>query len=327
MSGMLSQNLLFPEIVGKSPRLVAALHRVPILSQKGVDVLLLGETGTGKELFAKAIHYHGAGHGGPFVPVNCGALPDQLFESEMFGHTKGAYTDATSYSKGLVAEADGGTLFLDEVNALSQSAQVKLLRFIHDKRYRRLGSPAESEANVRIIAATNAELDKLVAEKQFREDLYFRLKSFTIRIPPLRERMSDLGLLVEHFMDKFCRRHCVGPKSISTEAVHAMMNYSWPGNVRELEGIIHQAVLYTEESVIRRDHLDPAITTNHTEHVSSTLDDVRNAAREVAEREYLINLLLRNGSNMTKTAEAVGRDRRTLQRLVRKHNIDRQNLI
>lgn len=303
-------------LIGESPALLASTSRIPIAAQCDVTVLLQGETGTGKELFARAIHYQSERHGKPFIPVNCGALPDHLFENEFFGHAKGAYTDASSVAKGLVAEAEGGTLFLDEVDTLSHAAQIKLLRFLQDREYRPLGASSSIVANVRVIAATNADLASKVESQSFRQDLYYRLKAFPIVIPPLRERMEDIPLLVDHFVQLFTQQHKLSPKPVAESALQKLMCYRWPGNVRELECTILQAVMLSRSAKIEAvDITLPDDTAAPAANATPTLQDL--------ERDYILNILSNHKGNVTHAARAAGKHRRSFQRLLRKHGIDR----
>ena len=240
-----NEALHFGALVGQSESFVRAIKNIPPLAQFDATVLICGETGTGKELFARAIHYHSSRRNKPFIPVNCAALPDHLFENELFGHVKGAFTDASSSEKGLIAEAEGGTLVFDEVDTLSPAAQAKLLRFLQNGEYRPLGSSRSVTASVRIIAATNTDLFDRVKAKLFREDLYFRLNALSVTIPPLRERSEDIAHLSNHFLTQYAREHNTERRGISSEALQKLMAYEWPGNVRELEGLILRALVLT----------------------------------------------------------------------------------
>ena len=231
-----NEALHFGALVGESESFVRAIKNILPLAQSDATVLICGETGTGKELFARAIHYHSPRRNKPFIPVNCAALPDHLFENELFGHVKGAFTDASSSEKGLIAEAEGGTLILDEVDTLSPAAQAKLLRFLQNGEYRPLGSSRSVTANVRIIAATNTDLFDRVKAKLFREDLYYRLNALSVIIPPLRERTEDIVHLSNHFLTQYAKERNTERRAISSEALRKLMAYEWPGNVRELEG-------------------------------------------------------------------------------------------
>ena len=251
-----NEALHFGALVGESESFVRAIKNIPPLAQSDATVLICGETGTGKELFARAIHYHSPRRNKPFIPVNCAALPDHLFENELFGHVKGAFTDANSSEKGLIAEAEGGTLILDEVDALSPAAQSKLLRFLQNGEYRPLGSSRSVTANVRIIAATNADLFDRVKAKLFREDLYFRLNALSLIIPPLRERIEDIVHLSNHFLTQYARERNTERRSISSDALHKLMAYEWPGNVRELEGVILRALVLTTSSSLQPEDMN-----------------------------------------------------------------------
>ncbi|KAA0242848.1 MAG: sigma-54-dependent Fis family transcriptional regulator [Candidatus Brocadia sp. AMX2] len=232
------------------------IEKIPSLAWSDATVMIYGETGTGKELIARAIHYNSHRHGKPFIPVNCGALPDHLIENELFGHAKGAFTDASTAEKGLIAEAEGGALFLDEVDTLSSSAQIKLLRFLQDKEYRHLGSSKSRGADVRVIAATNSNLWYLVETKRFREDLYYRLNVLSVTLPPLRERVSDIPLLAAHFLTRYAKQNRRGLLHLSGDAMQKLIHYPWSGNVRELEGVIQRAAVLCASSVLEPEDID-----------------------------------------------------------------------
>src|SRR5215475_317006 len=243
-------------MVGESPCFLRVIEQIPFLAECQATVLISGETGSGKEVMARAVHYQSPRNGKPFIPVNCGALPDHLFENELFGHAKGAYTDASSAQQGLIAEAETGTLFLDEVDALSQSGQVKLLRFLQDGEYRPLGSSRTFTANVRIIAATNTDLIERVKAKLFREDLYYRLNALSVIVPPLRERTEDIVHLSNHFLLEYAKEHNTTRRGISSEALRKLMDYEWPGNVRELEGLILRALVLTFSATLQPEDIN-----------------------------------------------------------------------
>ena len=243
-------------VIGESPCFLGVVEKIPLLAGCDATVMITGETGSGKEVIARAIHYQSPRCGRPFIPVNCGALPDHLFENELFGHVKGAFTDASSAEKGLIAEAEGGTLFLDEVDALSPSAQVKLLRFLQNGEYRPVGSSRTVTANVRIIAATNADLSQRVKAKLFREDLYFRLNALSVIIPPLRERTEDIVHLSNHFLTQYARERNTERRAISSDALRKLMAYEWPGNVRELEGVILRALVLTTSATLQPEDIN-----------------------------------------------------------------------
>jgi two-component system, NtrC family, response regulator GlrR len=306
-------------VVGESPALQEAIRKVPRLGASEANVLISGETGTGKELFARAIHYASARHARPFIPVNCGALPDTLFENEVFGHEKGAYTDASTAGVGLLAVAERGTFFLDEVDSLSLGSQAKLLRVMQDREYRPLGSQRPVRGDVRFIAAANTPLAERVAAREFRADLYYRLNVLTLNLPTLAQRRDDIPLLARHFLTRFARECGKAVPTLSPESIRRLTEYSWPGNIRELESVILRALVLSDEDVLTTHCIDlpdrvplpPAVAG------SSSLP-IADAVYEF-ERQYLANLLTQHNSNVTHAAEAAGKDRRTFQRLLRRH--------
>jgi len=310
-------------LVGESGCFRQALEKIPQFACSDATVLILGETGTGKELFARAIHYHGPRKGKPFIPVNCGALPDQLLENELFGHTRGAFTDAFSQQHGLVAEAEGGTLFLDEIETLSLHAQTKLLRFLQDREYRPLGMPKGKIADVRVIAATNADLRQRIAEKQFREDLYYRLNVLSVPVPSLRERIEDISRLTLHFLQRFSRPHGAGPAQLSPAALQKLLAHSWPGNVRELEGVIQRAVLSASSGMLQPEDIDVPVPYQKIASVAVSLRQAKECAVREFERTYLTALLVASRGNVTHAAKAAGKERRAFQRLLRKYGLIR----
>lgn len=313
-------------LVGESEAFLRQVEQIPLLAGSDATVLICGETGTGKELFARAIHYHSSRQGKPFIPVNCGALPDQLFENELFGHERGAFTNAFTRQAGLVEEAEGGTLFLDEIDTLSLTGQTKLLRFLQDKQYRPLGRSKNKAADVRVIVATNTDLRHLVMEKRFREDLYYRLNVLSLAVPPLRERLEDVPLLATHFLREYGGHHGESPRRLSLEAAQKLLGYSWPGNVRELEAIIRRAVVLRTSSILQADDIGlPGSDKDDEESalVTGSLQTSKAHAVRAFERTYLAKLLASCKGNVTHAAKAAGKDRRTLQRLLRKHGIDR----
>ena len=309
-------------LVGESPSFLRVIERIPLFSNADAAVMITGETGTGKDLVARALHYQSSRRGRPFVPLNCGAMPDTLVENELFGHVRGAFTDASSNEAGLLSEADGGTLFLDEVDALGPAAQVKLLRFLQTWEYRPLGSSRMRRADLRIIAATNADLPRLVAEHRFRQDLFYRLDILRLHLPPLRERPGDVALLAQRFLEKYAARHAREPLSFSAAALAKLSQHNWPGNVRELETVVQRAVLLSPGTVLQPEDLDlpgrSAVPGGET-----SLRQIRGRAVEIAERTCLIEALAAHAGNVSQAARSVGKERRTFQRLLRKHGIDR----
>ena len=238
-------------LIGESPELVAAIRQTPKFAASDAAVLLNGETGTGKEIFARAIHYLSPRAANPFIPVNCGAIPSELMENELFGHEPGAFTGAEAATRGLIAEAEGGTLFLDEIDTLPLQTQVKLLRFLQDHVYRPLGAGKLCGANIRVIAASNAKLESAVRAGRFRADLFYRINVLSLSLPPLRERRQDIMLLARHFAVECAREMKIAPKEFSPAALHKLTSYHWPGNVRELQNIIQRAIVLVEDNVIR----------------------------------------------------------------------------
>jgi DNA-binding NtrC family response regulator len=295
-------------------------------------VLICGATGTGKELAGRAIHYLGGRRDHPFVPVNCGGIPDTLLESEFFGHERGAFTDARDRRQGLLAEARGGTLFLDEVEAMSSRAQVVLLRFLQDQRFRPLGASGMVTADVRIIAATNADLEELVRRNQFRRDLLFRLSVLIVPLPALRERTGDPALLAQAFLNRFSETYRRPPKRLSAASIEWLGQHDWPGNVRELESTILRAYLVGKSEEIdlagadqsRPSPIDAPVAAD----VSNDTDGPRPFRQAKAsavfefERAYLTDLLRCAGGNLSLAARRAEKDRSTLKRLLRRHGIE-----
>jgi two-component system NtrC family response regulator len=282
-----------------------------------VNVLVLGENGTGKELVANAIHEAGPRREHPFVPINCGAIPENLLESELFGHEKGAFTDAHRAREGKFELADKGTLFLDEIGDVPLHLQVKLLRFLQDHVVQHVGGRESLHVDARVVAATNRDVKAMVADGRFREDLFFRLGVITIQVPPLRERGDDLRLLAEYFLEFYGRQHKRRIKGFTQAALRAVMAHPWPGNVRELENKMQRAVILSQDAYLRPEDLDlePA---GGTAEPLPTLQ----AARDEAERRLLVEALTRNAGNVTRAAREIDVSRPTLHDLLRKHGLD-----
>ncbi len=318
-------------LVGRSPAFQDSLRLLARIAETDAPVLIEGETGTGKEVAARAIHYGGARRENPFLPVNCGAIPEHLIENELFGHVRGAYTDARGNQAGLVALANGGTLFLDEVEALSPKGQVALLRFLQDFTYRPLGGRHEERANVRIVAATNIKLLDLVRAKAFRIDLYYRLQILYLRLPPLRERTGDPALLADHFMNAFSARYGGKAKRFS-EASRALLDAcAWPGNVRELENLVHRAFLLGADDVVDvpRDWLalDEAGSAERPARAGFPLELGFNEAKarliDEFECAYIAHVLAQTNGNVSQAARRCGKERRAFGKLLKKHGIDK----
>jgi two-component system response regulator GlrR len=320
-------------LIGESGSYRGMLALLEKIAGYDATVLIVGETGTGKELAARAIHYMGRRADKPFIPVNCGALPDHLIENELFGHGKGAYTDARESQAGLIAQAEGGTLFLDEVDALSPKAQVSLLRFLQDGQYRPLGGSKMESADVRILAASNVDLGELVSLEKFRADLHYRLNVMELDVPPLRARGGDIVLLARHFIAEAACRYQIPARELHPDTIHWLNSQAWPGNIRELRNRIQREFLMTEGPVIhisngsqthgehpldRRQQADrrqiPADTLNFNEAKQQAMQDF--------ERGHLIRLMRQSLGNVSQAARLAGKERRTLGKLLKKHRIE-----
>ncbi len=309
------------QMVGVSAPMAALFEMVRAIAPASSTVLITGESGTGKELIARAIHGLSSRSGGPFVSVNCGAMPDTLLESELFGHVKGAFTDAHASKKGLFEAASGGTLFLDEVSETTAAMQVKLLRALQDRRIRRVGGTDEIEVDVRVIAATNAPLEDLVREKRFREDLYYRLQVIPIHAPPLRERRDDIPLLAEHFLSRFARQMGKRVAKVSDAAMECLKRYAWPGNVRELENVIERAVAFETTEAVLPERLPDAIRSPARAGATAVLGpgfDLDEHLRSI-EARLLTEAMERSGGDRARAAEMLGVSPRSLRYLLQKH--------
>ncbi len=302
------------ELLGKSVRMQEVFDLVERFAPSPAPVLITGESGTGKELVAKAIHFQSPRKGAPFVAMNCAAIPDSLIESELFGHKRGAFTDARADRDGLFVQADGGTLFLDEIGELSLGMQAKLLRAIQEREVRPLGSSKTERVDLRIVAATNRDLDRRIAEGFFRSDLFYRLNVLVIALPPLRARLEDVPLLAEHFLIK-CAGRVNRPhvRGFDPGAARALMDYDWPGNVRELENVVERAVLYAEKDLVAAVDLPQQIKERKpSDALSSAV--ARGLTLAELEREYILQVLAAEGGNKTRAAQRLGLDRKTLYR-------------
>jgi two-component system response regulator GlrR len=322
------QELGLTNLVGRDPVFMQAISQLPRFARSDASVCITGETGTGKELCARALHHLSSRRRFPFIGVDCGAVPDQLFENEMFGHARGAFTDAHRDHRGLIAMAEGGTLFLDEIDSLPLSSQGKLLRFLQDRQFRALGSDRFEAANVRIVAATNRDLESAVSDRQFRSDLFFRLNVLRLRLPPLRERSDDVELLAFAAL-KDCTTADGGSTPIFTQpALKALSLYRWPGNVRELYNVVQRAVIAAEGGRILPEHLDLPVD-EHTgcREAGSDFRTLRAAAVAHFEKQYVEGLLRKHNGNVTHAAREARQDRRAFRRFIRKYNIDRRALI
>jgi two-component system response regulator AtoC len=290
-----------------------------------INVLITGESGTGKELVARAIHNLSKSNLDLFVPVNCGALPENLFESELFGHERGAFTGAIKRKPGLLEFANNGTFFFDEIGELTQSLQVKLLRMLEEKKIRRIGGQEEIKIDVKIISASNRNLEKAVKEKTFREDLFYRLSTFQIEVPPLRERTDDIIPLARHYLSEICKKNDYDEKIFTVDAENTLQEYSWPGNVRELQNVIGRTFILSSGNIIEVENLPIPVSRSNDLLASKFIDldyiTAKEAIFEKFEVEYLTYHLKNNAGNISKTAEKCGMDRRTIHRLIKKYNI------
>ena len=304
----------FHQILGKSKAIQAVFELIRRVADSPTNVLITGESGTGKELVAKALHYNSSRKEAPFIPVNCAAIPEQLLESELFGHMRGAFTDAKADKRGLFEEAQKGTLFLDEISELPLMLQAKILRAIQEREIRRVGATKPVSVDVRIIAATNLNLSEEVKHKRFREDLYYRLNVIELKLPPLRERLEDIPLLVAAFLKKCGEAGGKEVKSVSESALAMLMDYAWPGNVRELENVIERAVTLSRGEKISPDDLPQAVQGARGDR--RVLDEAAEKSLPLheIEKEYIKKILDKTGGNKYQAAHALGIDRKTLYR-------------
>ncbi|EHR71182.1 sigma-54 interacting regulator [Burkholderiales bacterium JOSHI_001] len=316
-----------PVMLGEAAAFRVALDLIQRTARCDAPALILGETGTGKELAARAIHYGSARRPAPFVPLNCGAVPETLFESELFGAERGAFTDARHSRSGLVAAAEGGTLFLDELDSLPLRAQVSLLRFLQDLVYRPVGGTRECQGNVRVIAAASPRLRELLKTGAFRDDLAFRLNVLEIEMPPLRDRPGDPRLLAEHYVARYVEQHSMTPRQLHPRSIEWMAAHSWPGNVRELDNLVRRALLLSDEALLR---LCPAavqaapelpLRDDDDEAPCTRFNDARDRAMQSFERQYLEKLMRVAAGNVTHAARLAGKERRLLGRMLKKHGL------
>ena len=310
----------FSQIIGTSGPMRQVYEQIAQVATTNTTVLVRGDSGTGKELIAHAIHYNSPRSKNAFIKVSCAALPDSLIEAELFGHEKGAFTGATARKKGRFELAEGGTLFLDEIGDINLSTQVKLLRVLQEKEFERLGGTASVKANVRVIAASNADLEKAIAAGTFREDLYYRLNVFSIFVPPLRERKTDILLLADSFLEKYTIEHGKSVKRIATPAIDMLMTYHWPGNVRELENCIERAVLVCNENVIHARHLPPSLQTGEA---SGTTARVALAdAVSSYEKDLIQDALKTTRGNRAQATKILDSTERIISYKIKKYEID-----
>ncbi len=312
-------------VVASSPAMNETLQLVEKVSQVDAGVFINGETGTGKELIARAIHYMSERCDDPFIPVNCGAFTDDLLLSELFGHEKGAFTGAEKSHTGLIERANGGTLFLDEIDTLSAKAQVVLLRYLQEQEYRPVGGDDLRSTDVRVIAASNADIDALVARNEFRQDLWFRIEILRVDLPPLRDRHCDIFLLSQFFLRQIADKYRREIKVLHADTVDWMERYAWPGNVRELENFLHRVFLMTDEDVLKVP-AKGALTETPQPPVRS-FQDAKNQCIRDFERDYLERVLRETGGNITLAARRAEKERRAFTRLMEKYDIRREQFL
>lgn len=310
------------EMIGESKNIKEVKKIIETAAGTNARVFITGENGTGKELVAKAIHKNSKRASKPMVKVNCAAIPDELIESELFGHEKGSFTGAVNRRLGKFEIANGGTIFLDEICDMSASAQAKVLRVLQEQQFERVGGNEPVTVDVRVIAATNIDVKKAIKEGKFREDLYFRLNVIPINVPCLVERKDDIILLANYFLNIFCKEHGVGEKEITNNGMKFLMKYNWPGNVRELKNIIERLCIMVQKDEIDKDDIEKHIESYDYEDVISRDTSTLKRAREDFEKEYILRALKKNDGNVTLTAKELGIERTNLHRKVKQYNIN-----
>lgn len=317
------------EMIGNSAAMVTLREQIRLVAPTNASVLITGENGTGKELVARSVHFHSQRRDKPFIEINCAAIPEELIESELFGHERGAFTGAVAQKKGKFDLADGGTLFLDEIGDMSLKTQAKVLRILQEKKFERVGGTRTLEVDVRIVAATNKLLEEEIKNGNFREDLFYRLNVVPFKVPSLRERREDIPILADYFLDSFCRREGRELKLIVPGAIEELKRYDWPGNVRELKNIVERLVIMTPGGTVSMNHLPDylSVESSAREAGGGRLDSVLELsslreAREEFEREFIIQKLEENDWNVSKTAEAIELERSNLHRKIKSYGID-----
>jgi two-component system response regulator AtoC len=314
----------FDEIVGKSPAMQVVFETIRLAAASAVDVLILGETGTGKELVARSIHKRSPRHNACFMPIDCGAIPENLVESEFFGHERGAFTGAHERRLGLLEVADGGTVFLDEIIGMPLSLQAKLLRVLQERRFRRVGGKDEVAVNIRVVAAASRDLIGEIRAQRFREDLYYRLNVGYITIPPLRERVEDIPLLVTYFVDRYRREMGKPAMELKPEVMEILMAYSWPGNIRELQNVLKRMLMMSHGPILSLQDLPDDIVTQAGDRSLTdrgSFFQLREQRIAAFEMEYLTNLLQFHQGDVSQAAREACLPRGTLYRLLKKHGL------
>lgn len=310
------------DIIGRSPAYRQLVTQIRKMACNDAPVLIEGETGSGKELAARAMHYLSGRRDRPFVPLNCGAIPDALIESELFGHVRGSFTDAKQDRAGVLAHANGGTLFLDEIDTLSARGQVALLRFLQDRRYRPIGHNREMTSDVRVLAASNKRMPQLVTDGVFRIDLLYRLNILVLSVPSLRERAEDVLPLAEHYLGVFCERYGRRPKRLHPLTAQWLQGCAWPGNIRELENLMHRLALMSDDEEILYTGA-PEAPEGEAAPACPDFQTAKAEAVRVFERGYLMRLMIRAQGNVSAAARMANKERRALGKLLKKHGIDK----
>lgn len=322
----LNRNYSLEDIISKSPEMHKLFEILPDIAESESTVLIQGQSGSGKELLARAIHSLSPRRDKKYVVINCGTLPPQLFESEIFGYVKGAFTDAKFDKDGKLVRADGGTVMFDEIGELPLSTQVKLLRLLQEREYERLGSTESVKVDIRVIAATNKDLKKMVAKAKFRDDLYFRLAVVKLELPPLCRRREDIPYLVDHFIKRFNARTGKKILSVSPEVMHILMRHDFPGNIRELENIIEYGFVLCHGSIIQKDHLPEELLQTASADRPESVPEWTPINHIVDEYNQLLHVLKKTGGKISAAASELGIHRTTLWRKIKRHNIDLNNL-
>lgn len=312
------------ELIGQSKTIIELKEMIRIVAPTNAWILIMGENGTGKELVARSIHYQSKRAKRPFIEVNCAAIPEELIESELFGHEKGSFTGATGKKRGKFELAHEGTLFLDEVADMSLKAQAKILRILQEKKFERVGGNKFIDTDVRVLAATNKDLEREMESERFRQDLYYRLNVIPLTIAPLRDRKEDIPILAAQFVNDFCAKEGVEPKAISPDAIDVFMEHSWPGNVRELKNIMERLVIMTQGDTIRADDIPPLSKEEQPEEAMDTIfmhNSYRKAKMEF-EKKFIMKKLQENEGNISKTADSIGLERSNLHRKIKTHSLE-----
>ncbi|MDL1963152.1 MAG: sigma-54 dependent transcriptional regulator [Deltaproteobacteria bacterium] len=328
LKNSLRQKKEFPPIIGSSAPIMSIIKMINQVAKSTATILISGESGTGKELAARAIHYNSNRKNKPFITVNCTAMPEQIIESELFGHVKGAFTGAWKDKRGIVQEADRGTLFLDEIGELNMAMQAKLLRLLQEGEYKPVGGLTTKQADIRFVVATNQDLKKLIEVKQFREDLYYRLNVINLHLPPLRDRKEDIQILAYHFLEKFNSLNNKKISGIDPEGISALISKSWPGNIRELENCIERGVILCQADTIKISDILPQEPVAHTsplfDHNIYTLPfkEAKEIITKTFHNKYINRILQQNNGNISKAAEQAELQRQYLHRLIKEENIN-----